>query len=297
MFGRFGFMVFGGYMNKSTVSICGIKIQVESSEPLDDPMFQSFNTQDITEPDILVNVYDKESIEVPKGQVVIDEVFKWTKLEGPENGWSIYFNEEVTGTVLYRMDVNSSWDKAVVYCNSKIMSPLSAFTGPMGEVLFRNHILFRKGMVIHASAIAWEDKGILFSAPSGTGKTTQANLWKQHYNARELNGDRPAMRLIDGQPWVFGSPWSGGRPVYLNESAPIKAIVLLEQAPENKVRELSPIESLPRIMPRCFLPYYDKELMKIALDNLEKIVLNTSIYLLQCRPDREAVELIKQCVK
>ena len=59
-----------------------------------------------------------------------------------------------------------------------------------------------------ASFIRWQGRGILFSAPSGTGKSTQANLWVQHQGAEVINGDRAALRQVGGRWQAFGLPYA-----------------------------------------------------------------------------------------
>jgi hypothetical protein len=164
------------------------------------------------------------------------------------------------------------------------------------RVLFRFKVLFHQGIVLHSSAIKYHDQAILFTAPSGTGKTTMGHLWKQHKDAVILNGESPAIRMIGDHPVVFGTPWSGSKPEFVNDSAPLKAIVVLEQAPENKIRKLDAYEYLSRVLPRVYLPYFDESLMNRALKNFEMIVESVPVYLLQCRPDQEAVELVHQCL-
>ena len=70
--------------------------------------------------------------------------------------------------------------------------------------------------------------------------------------ARVLNGDRPAIRIINNQPTVYGTPWSGSSKEYINKKAPLMVLVLLEQAPVNSIKRLNIFETLNRIMPRFF---------------------------------------------
>lgn len=112
-----------------------------------------------------------------------------------------------------------------------------------------------------------------------------------------VNDDTPAIRFKDEEPILCGTPWSGSSDKFVNLEVPVKAIVVLSQAPQNSIRKLEIFEALPMVMPRCFLPYFDEELMKKAYIALDKILIKIPIYHLQCRPDREAMELVYQCVK
>ncbi len=170
------------------------------------------------------------------------------------------------------------------------------FEGSAGEVLFRTTILLRQGIVIHSAAVDCSGSGIIFSAPSGTGKSTQANLWRKHKGAVVLNGDRPALRVVDGRVYVYGTPWSGSSPDSVNKSSPLKAIVMLEQSDANSIRQLEKPEAVRYLMPRCYLPYGVADLLERAVDNMDSIIERVPVYLLRCRPDAEAVEITGKCL-
>lgn len=110
-----------------------------------------------------------------------------------------------------------------------------------------------QGLLLHASFIRWQGSGILFSAPSGTGKSTQANLWVQHQGAEVINGDRAALRQVGGRWQAFGLPYAGSSGVYRNESVPISALVVLRQGKENRLRSLTRGEAFARLFQR--LPF------------------------------------------
>ena len=93
---------------------------------------------------------------------------------------------------------------------------------------------------LHSSLVRRaEGDAILFTAPSGTGKSTQAGLWERFAGAETLNGDRSMLRRVDGVWTAFGSPFAGTSGIYRNESAPVRALIVLRQAPENTIRRLS----------------------------------------------------------
>jgi hypothetical protein len=152
------------------------------------------------------------------------------------------------------------------------------------------------GFVMHASAIKHNNNAIVFTAPSGTGKTTMAHLWKKFKNATILNDENIAIRSLDSNSIVFGLPWCDETQSYVNDNAPLKAIIVLEQALENQIRLLDHQEYISRVLPRVFLPYFDSKIMDLAVSHFEKVVKSVPIYLLQCRPDFEAVELVHRCV-
>lgn len=145
-------------------------------------------------------------------------------------------------------------------------------------------------LTFHASQIGVGDKGILFTAPSGTGKTTQAKLWRRYRGAELLCNDRT---LTDGL-LTYGYPTDGSEPVITGERRSLGAIVVLEQAPENTVRRLRPREILPRLMPQLVLDTWDPHEAEAAMELLLSLASQTPVYLLRCTPDDLAVQCLEQ---
>ena len=151
-----------------------------------------------------------------------------------------------------------------------------------------------QGLLLHASFIRWQGSGILFSAPSGTGKSTQANLWVQHQGAEVINGDRAALRQVGGRWQAFGLPYAGSSGVYRNESVPISALVVLRQGKENRLRSLTRGEAFARLFPEVTVHRWDPDFVQDTMDTLLSALDALPVYLLECRPDREAVELLRE---
>lgn len=155
----------------------------------------------------------------------------------------------------------------------------------------------KQGLIIHSSTIIWNGEGIVFSAPSGTGKSTHTNLWNQLYGTQILDGDATACRIMNGIPVVYGLPWCGTSGQFLNQSVPLKAIVFLQQSKENKIEKLSFQEAFIRLTSRCFLLPWNDKMMKQFLDIIQEVANKTDCYLLNCLPDYNAVELVKTCLE
>lgn len=154
----------------------------------------------------------------------------------------------------------------------------------------------KQGLITHSSTIIWKGKGVMFSAPSGVGKSTHAHLWKRLYDTPILDGDATACRIVNGSPRVYGLPWCGTSGEFINKSVPLGAIVFLQQAKENSIEKLDLRESILRLAARCFLLPWNNELMNQFLDTVQEIAENIDCYLLNCLPDSEAVELVKKCL-
>ena len=156
---------------------------------------------------------------------------------------------------------------------------------------FYSYMSLRQTLLMHASAVSWNGQGLVFTAPSGTGKTTQAELWARYKGAKILNGDKVFLKQETDAIHAWGSPWKGSSPYALNESAPLKAIIVLRQAKENSIRRLSTLEAMELFVPHVFFPKWDEKCEQAVLDFLDVVMSQTPIYLLCCRPDEEAVEL------
>lgn len=164
------------------------------------------------------------------------------------------------------------------------------------EELALPHVLLQKDrLILHASYIRHGDHGIIFTAPSGTGKSTQADLWHLHRGAEILNGDRAVIGLRGETPFVFGFPMSGSSPYCENVSLPLCCIVSLLQGPENRIRKLHGIEALRVILNGT---YYDPKHRADLGRNMDVALklLRTPVFELSCRPDIGAVEALEEAI-
>lgn len=150
-------------------------------------------------------------------------------------------------------------------------------------------------LIFHASYIQHNGRAILFTAPSQTGKSTQAELWRVHRGAQVINGDKAGVRL-DGAPMAHGVPFSGTSGICRNVSLPLEAIVVLSQAPVNTVRRLPPSEAAAALCGNVFVDHYIPEEWQQALNLLLDLVAGVPVYALACTPDVRAVEALEQAM-
>ena len=134
---------------------------------------------------------------------------------------------------------------------------------------------------------------VLFLGESGTGKSTHTRLWREHIpGAQLLNDDSPIVRVVEGVPTVFGSPWSGKTPCYRNESYPIAAFVRLAQAPHNRIARLPVVRAIGALLPSCPPAFaYDAQLQDNICDTLSQLIARVPVYQLECLPDADAARL------
>lgn len=158
-------------------------------------------------------------------------------------------------------------------------------------------LLMHDALLLHASFIVWKGNGILFTAPSGTGKSTQADLWECFERARIINGDRAGLRKVEGVWHAYGLPYAGTSGIYKDESAPVTTIAVLRQSKENSIRKLSKAEALRYIYPELSIHRWDSAFVDKALNLFLDLSVSVQVYLLECLPDKGAVQLLKHTLE
>lgn len=177
-----------------------------------------------------------------------------------------------------------------IYLNGNLSSRLFRFALWVGYGL----MTYDKATVaIHSSCIISRGSATIFLGESGTGKSTHTRLWRENIeDAVLLNDDSPIVRVIDGEVWVYGSPWSGKTPCYKQERHPLKACVRLSQAPYNKMHKLHVIKGYAALHPSCPPEFaYDNRLYSHISATLGSILKKSKCYWLECLPDSDAAHL------
>lgn len=155
---------------------------------------------------------------------------------------------------------------------------------------FSNRLGYLGGTVLHGSAIAYRGRGVIFSAPSGTGKSTHTGLWKGCFGEDVVfvNDDKPAIRFPNGEATVYGTPWSGKTDLNNNISAPLHAIVFVERGEQNAIRRLEFTESMFHLTEQTVRPYHDETLSTRLVDVMVQLAQTVPVYLLTCNMDPAA---------
>lgn len=189
-------------------------------------------------------------------------------------------SESYTKTLLARAAVNMTW------------------VDPMFLSLFsmERHMMRRSHLVLHCAYMQRGESAILFSAPSGTGKTTQATLWEKHRGTRVVNGDKSLLSKTDGTWTANGWPVCGSSQVCHNESMPIRAIVMLSQGKENKITKLSPFQAFSQIYSQITINFWNRQAQQRAMDLIEDLVTSVPVYHLSCTISEEAVQTLEQAL-
>ena len=189
------------------------------------------------------------------------------------------------------MFVSENWDK--IY----LLSPLNKWDIQTLLIqAFHTHAVQRHMIQLHSSLIEHKGRGLMFLGPSGIGKTTQAELWNKYRNALIINGDIVFVQETEDGFLGWGTPWHGSSPYCENTSVPVKALVVLKQAPENSIRELTGFEKVTAVSNSVFYPRWLENGMELCLETLDHLLSALPVYELSCRPDEEAVKLTESIV-
>lgn len=162
--------------------------------------------------------------------------------------------------------------------------------------LFYSQAIKSKKVQFHSALINTDKKGILFLGPSGIGKTTQAELWSRYRKALIVNGDMVFVQETDDEFLGWGTPWHGSSPYCENTSVPLNAMIVLKQAPENSIRELTGFEKVTEVSNSVFYPQWLENGMELCLETLDHLLTRIPVYELSCRPDEDAVRLAEEAV-
>jgi hypothetical protein len=277
-------------------------VELDYSKALIHETFQSFECADEETTQLWWKVVNHQVLDIPKEIAWIhfngfsigrcqDKVYaSYAKDRGYLIPWIVY--EENFTKVTYYLDIDSL-DLSSELDTTELKNYLYAFHR---EAFFLG-VLYQDGISIHSASILYRDGGIVFSAPSNTGKSTHTKMWNEQYHTPILDGDVTVCRWLHGEIYIYGLPWAGTSGLYLNKRAVLEVVVFLRQGPKNEVLELSEYEAFQQLFSRSFTPLWDAVLLQQRRKVTETILSKINqIYLLECLPNYDAVEDIKRVI-
>ncbi len=153
-------------------------------------------------------------------------------------------------------------------------------------------------ILFHGSCVAADGIGYLFTAKSGTGKSTHARLWRELLGPRAVmvNDDKPLICVRDGFAVVFGTPWDGKHRLSTNTAVPLKAICILERAGKNAIRPVSAGEAYPMLLQQAYRPT-DRVALSKTLTLIDRLAASVRLWRLGCNPEPEAAQIAYDAMK
>ena len=153
--------------------------------------------------------------------------------------------------------------------------------------------------LFHGSCVAVDGIGYLFTAKSGTGKSTHSRLWRELLGDRAVmvNDDKPLIRVnADGTAVVYGTPWNGKHHLSTNAAVPLKAVCLLARSPHNSICEVTPSEAYPALLMQVYRPA-DSAAMQRTVLLLDRLLSSVSLFRLRCNMEAEAARIAFEAMK
>lgn len=229
--------------------------------------------------------------------VVVEELlFKGTKIYSSKY-YDLYNDNGVI--IQYQRDLrNSKYVGAIFYSKTEAILYVLSSDIYEAEYLMSEYATFyyilnnRDAVLIHSSSICYKDKAYLFSAKSGTGKSTHTGLWIKLGLAEYINDDKNIIVYENGTFFVCGNPWSGKHGLDNNLCVELKGIIYLKRAEKCEIHKLNKLENYKNLLAHTLLP--NPLLDNKKWEKLISILLNTNAYSLGANISNEAVQVVKK---
>lgn len=153
-------------------------------------------------------------------------------------------------------------------------------------------------ILFHGSCVAVDGIGYLFTAKSGTGKSTHTRLWRELLGEQAVmvNDDKPLIRISDFGAVIYGTPWDGKHRLSSNIAVPLKALCVLERAEQNTIRQTTALEVYPMLLQQAYRPM-DGMAMSKTLTLIDKLAASVNLWRLGCNRDIEAAQVAYDAMK
>ncbi len=157
---------------------------------------------------------------------------------------------------------------------------------------FAEHLFDRKNLLFHGSAVAVDGKGYLFTARSGTGKSTHTRLWREVFGPRAtmINDDRPFLQLAEDGVLVCGCPWSGKHGLDSNVTVPLAGICILQRGPADRIEPIDPMDALPMLRKQAYCPLSEEKHPEF-IRLVDKLAQNVPLWRMECTKSHQAAQV------
>ena len=152
--------------------------------------------------------------------------------------------------------------------------------------------------LFHGSAVAVDGQAYVFTARSGTGKSTHTALWRRKFGERAvmINDDKPFIKIEDGRPYVCGSPWTGKHRLGSNVTVPLRSVCLLCRGDTNTIDKIDSRDAFPVLYEQTYRPS-DPDKLEKTLSLLHTMSAQSGLYRLRCNMDPQAADVSYEAMK
>ena len=154
-------------------------------------------------------------------------------------------------------------------------------------------ILEYNGFLMHSAVIDIYGTGIAFLAKSGVGKTTHISLWKEVYGKKikVVNGDKPLIRIVNGEIYAYGTPWAGKENLNSNSKTQLRKICFIKRAEKNKCYFVDKRTVLADLLSQIYKPEKTIDLIK-TLKLADMVIKACEFYVVECNCEKDAAKTV-----
>jgi hypothetical protein len=288
-----------------SLQIAGLEFEIipnsDFAVVVEDPLYREFIDRATTEADLRVPVElgINDPRPDPDWPVVFDSGESWLAHRDRENVVISFRSPAEPDGFWWRASLEGTEPRVTLCFNPdqvdraasppRLANPLQY---PLDQLLTMLILADRGGCIVHAAGIAREGRGIAFVGRSGAGKSTLMRLLEDREDFACLSDDRLIIRIIDGQPRIFGTPWAGEGLVASNLAADLSAVVFLHQHEENALHHIDPSAAVSQLLPTTSIPWFDEPRMSGCLAVIDEVVRTTPAYDLHFRPEPAVADLL-----
>lgn len=230
-----------------------------------------------------------EQLPIPEGQVIAEraDLIVYQTILGENRLLGIKGQDHFYASYLERTD-----KQADIYFVRKDIDHLLVDTVFTSMFVLERRMIEKDSLILHCAYINFHGQAILFSAPSGTGKSTQAELWERYRGSITVNGDRALLQKCDGVWEASGWPVCGSSEICHLGQLPICAIVMLDQGPANVIERLSPFQSFVQLYAQVTINSWNEDFVQRAIALIEDLIAQVPVYHLTCNISEDAVHCL-----
>src|SRR3989449_4561742 len=257
------------------------------------------------EPDLRLQARWGELEAVSGGDHLFDSGGLWRLVEA-NGSLRFSFTSSALGPIPYKMaSVDRGFTAGEVWLHQPYFPsalPVNPLEYPLDELLLIHLLAAGRGVEVHAcGVVAPNGQGYLFVGQSGAGKTTMARLWQKAQagggagGMRILSDDRLILRKINGNVWMYWTPWHGEAAMASPARAPLKGIYLLRHGHgmSNALIPLHRSQAITRLLASSFTPLYSRDALAFTLGFLDQVVRAVPCHELSFTPDERVVALVR----
>lgn len=269
-------------------SFC-FRVVCENEIPIPEK-FLLFEASQEAEPAFTYRLRIVESLSAPAGKLLAGRpdltAFRTETGEGRLIG-------SLGGMAYYACYLEVSKQQADIQLSIHELSDLRYDTVFTSLFALESRMIRRQSLILHCAYMVYQGKAILFSAPSETGKSTQAGLWERYRGSHTVNGDRALLRKIDNRWTACGWPVCGSSEICSLGDTPVYAIVMLRQGKINHVERLSPFRAFTQIYAQVTINQWNREFVQKAIDAIEDLIKQVPVWQLTCDISEDAVKCLE----